>query len=76
LCHSSAVNVQAWRFYANVSASILGLGLNPTQGQVQNAICDDLAHNHATRPQEVNGYRLATVYYGWNFNVDVTTLTC
>src|SRR5690348_2581004 len=52
LCSSGAVNVQAWRFYASVSASVLGIGLNPTQGQVENAICDDLAHNHATRPEE------------------------
>jgi len=76
LCHSGAVNVEAWKFYANVSASILGLGLNPTQGQVQGAICDDLAHNHASRSQEVSGYKLATAYYGWTFNVDPMTLIC
>ncbi len=33
LCASGAVNVQAWQFYASVSASILGLGLNPTRPQ-------------------------------------------
>jgi hypothetical protein len=76
LCHSGAVNVQAWRFYANVSASILGLGLNPTPGQVQGAICDDLAHNHATRPQEASGYRLASAYYGWSFSTDPLQVTC
>ena len=76
LCHSGALNVQAWRFYASVSASVLGLGLNPTQGQVQSAVCDDLNHNHATRTEEVSGYKLATVYYGWNFNLDPARITC
>ena len=76
LCRGGEVNVQAWQFYAEVSASILGLGLNPTAGQVQAAICDDFRHGHATKPQEVSGYKLATVYYGWNFNVDPSQLTC
>ena len=76
LCSSGAVNVQAWRFYASVSASVLGIGLNPTQGQVENAMCDDIAHNHASRPEEVNGYKLAATYYGWSFNLDPATVTC
>lgn len=76
LCHSGAVNVLAWKFYAGVSASILGLGLNPTQGQVVAAICDDINHNHATRPEEASGYKLAATYYGWTFNLDASTLTC
>ena len=76
LCSTGAVNVQAWRFYASVSASVLGIGLNPTQGQVENAMCDDIAHNHASRPEEANGYKLAATYYGWSFNLDPATVTC
>ena len=76
LCHSGALNVQAWRFYATVSASILGLGLNPTEGQAESAICDDLKHNHATTSEETSGYKLASTYYGWTFNIDVTKVTC
>ena len=76
LCKSGAVNVPAWRFYAEVSASILGLGLNPTQGQVQGAICDDFKHNHASKTAETSGYRLATAYYGWAFNVDPAQMSC
>ena len=76
LCHNGAVNVNAWRFYATVSASVLGLGLNPTAGQVQSAICDDFAHNHATKIEETNGYKLASTYYGWTFNIDPAKLTC
>jgi hypothetical protein len=75
-CTSGALNVTAWRFYADISASVLGLGLNPTEGQVVNAVCDDLAHNHATRVQEASGYRLAVAYYGWAFNVDVSKVSC
>jgi hypothetical protein len=76
LCRGGEVNVQAWQFYAEVSASVLGLGINPTAGQVQAAICDDFKHGHATRPEEANGYKLATAYYGWNFNIDATRVTC
>ena len=76
LCKSGALNVQAWFFYKNVSASVLGIGLNPTEGQVESAICDDLNHNHATRVEEANGYKLAATYYGWSFAVDVTKVTC
>jgi hypothetical protein len=76
LCKSGAVNVQAWKFYSSISASVLGIGLNPTQGQVENAACDDINHNHATRPEEASGYKLAATYYGWSFNVDPTKLPC
>ena len=70
LCRSGAVNVLAWNFYSTISASILGLGLNPTQGQAESAVCDDIAHNHATRPEEQDGFKLAATYYGWSFAVD------
>jgi len=76
LCRSGALNVQAWFFYKSVSASILGLGLNPTEGQAESAICDDLNHNHATRVEEASGYKLAATYYGWTFVVDVTKVSC
>jgi hypothetical protein len=75
-CKSGALNVQAWFYYKSVSASVLGLGLNPTEGQVESAICDDLKHNHATRTEEASGYRLARLYYGWTFNIDVASLSC
>jgi hypothetical protein len=76
LCSSGAVNVQAWTFYSSISASILGLGLNPSPAQPQAAMCDDLAHNGATRVQEVSGYRLAAAYYGWTFTFDPTRVSC
>jgi hypothetical protein len=76
LCHSGAVNVQAWKFYAAISASILGLGLNPTEGQAEAAFCDDIKHNNATRPEEASGYKLAATYYGWTFSLDPAKVTC
>jgi hypothetical protein len=75
-CSNGNLNVRAWQYYASISASVLGLGLNPTQGQAEAAICDDLKHNHATRAEESSGYRLARLYYGWTFDIDVTNLTC
>jgi hypothetical protein len=76
LCKSGALNVKAWQFYADISASVLGLGLNPTEGQVVAAICDDFHHNHATVAEETSGYRLATAYYGWTFTIDVGKVSC
>jgi hypothetical protein len=76
LCSYGAVNVQAWRFYSSVSASVLGLGLNPTQGQVVAAMCDDIKHNHAIGPEEASGYKLAAAYYGWTFNFDPAKVSC
>jgi hypothetical protein len=76
LCKSGAVNVRAWQFYTGVSSSVLGLGLNPTQGQVESAICDDFKHGHATRVEEASAYKLATAYYGWTFNLDVSKVSC
>jgi hypothetical protein len=76
LCKTGALNVQAWFFYKSVSASVLGLGLNPTEGQVESAMCDDINHNHATRVEEASGYKLASTYYGWSFAIDVTKVSC
>jgi hypothetical protein len=76
LCKSGALNVRAWQFYAGVSSSVLGLGLNPTQGQVESAMCDDFKHGPATRVEETSAYKLATTYYGWTFNIDVSKVSC
>ena len=75
-CSTGALNVQAWTYYSTISASILGLGLNPSPAQPQSAMCDDIQHNGASRAQEPSGYRLAKAYYGWTFDVDPNKLTC
>jgi hypothetical protein len=75
-CRNGAVNVLAWKYYSEISESILSLGQNPNEGQPQSAICDDIAHNGATRATEVSGYRLAAAYYGWTFTFDPAKVTC
>ena len=75
-CSNGALNVQAWTYYSTISASILGLGLNPNPAQAPSAMCDDIQHNHAKRSQETSAYRLARLYYGWTFNLDPNTVTC
>jgi hypothetical protein len=72
LCRGGEVNVVAWKHFAEVSNTVLGLGQNPTQGQVEGALCADLRLNHATPPIEGNGYQLAKAYYLWNFMTDPT----
>ena len=75
-CHSGALNVLAWSYYGAISSSILSLGLNPSSGQPQSAMCDDIAHNGAKAVQEANAYKLAAAYYGWSFTFDPTKVTC
>jgi len=75
-CRDGAVNVLAWKFYSDISQSILGLGQNPNEGQPQAAMCDDIAHNGATSATEVSGYRLAKAYYAWTFTFDPTKVKC
>jgi hypothetical protein len=72
LCRGGEVNVLAWRHYADVSNTVLGLGQNPTQGQVEGALCADLRLHHATASIESSGYRLAKAYYLWSFLTDPT----
>jgi hypothetical protein len=72
LCRGGEVNVMAWRHYADVSNTVLGLGQNPTQGQVEGALCADLRTNHATPSIETSGYQLAKAYYAWSFATDPT----
>ncbi len=75
-CHDGAVNVLAWAYYGAVGVSIMSLGLNPSSGQPQAAMCDDMAHNGAKPSQEANAYRLAAAYYGWSFTFDPTKVAC
>jgi hypothetical protein len=75
-CHDGAVNVLAWAYYGAVGVSIMSLGLNPSSGQPQAAMCDDMAHNGAKPSQEANAYRLASAYYGWSFTFDPTKVAC
>jgi hypothetical protein len=72
LCRGGELNVQAWRHYKDVSNTVLGLGQNPTQGQVEGALCADIRLNHATPPIESSGYVLAKAYYSWSFQTDPT----
>jgi hypothetical protein len=72
LCRGGEVNVQAWRHYKDVSNTVLGLGQNPTQGQVEGSLCADIRLNHATPSIESNGYVLAKAYYSWSFPTDPT----
>jgi hypothetical protein len=75
-CSTGALNIQAWTYYSTIGASILSLGLNPSPAQPQSAMCDDIAHNGASRSQEAAAYRLAKAYYGWTFDFDPTKVSC
>jgi hypothetical protein len=76
LCHDGAVNVLAWRFYSGLSGSLFRLGADTTQAFAEAAMCDDLDHDHATRPEEADGFKLASTYHGWTFLIDTAHDPC
>lgn len=75
-CRGGEVNVLAWKFYAGVTPTVLGLGLHPTQAQVEAGLCHDGRAGPATRVELMYGYEIAAAYYGWKFAIDPGNPTC
>jgi hypothetical protein len=65
-CQDGAIDVEAWKHYATLARSILGLGSSATRAQVVSALC--AARSTASTPILIDAYRLAFVYYGWSFS--------
>ena len=76
LCRDGGVNELAWRFYAPSSDSLFRLPADADQVLEEGAVCDDLDHNHATRPQEADAFELVSAYHGWHFLVDTAHDPC
>lgn len=75
-CGNSALNVLAWNALAAQEPSVMKLGYQTSQAEVQAAICKDANVADADSsaiisvPLESTAYRLAALYYGWNFNLN------
>jgi hypothetical protein len=71
-CSASTLNSQAWQYFANGNLLVLSAGPDATPGRVRQAICSDLQGNSSTTiPKETQAYQLATLYYGWDFALEL-----
>lgn len=79
-CSNGALNVLAWNALAAQEPSVMKLGYQASQAQVQAAICKDANAADAdssaiiSAPLESTAYHLAALYYGWNLSIDPTAI--
>jgi hypothetical protein len=72
-CRGGAINVQAWRFYAGLTPSVLAAGSKATSSEAYAALCRDA---YVTNVEREYGFELAAAYYGWKFSLDPTRVSC
>jgi hypothetical protein len=70
-CTNGNINVLAWRHYAKTDPLVMTLGPNATPETAGAAMCADIK-GETTTSREEETYRIAAVYYGWNFALDPT----
>jgi hypothetical protein len=63
-CQGGALNVAAWRFFAQLRPLVMSLGPFATLAEIEKAICAG-GSQHITLPEEESAYALAAEYYGW-----------
>ncbi len=79
-CSGNEINVQAWNALAALEPRVMKLGYSPTATQVEQAICFDGNDANVdsspiiSAPLESSIYTLASLYYGWHFNINPTAL--
>jgi hypothetical protein len=75
-CTNGDLNVLAWNALSALEPTVMKLGYNASQSQVESAICVDanVADLDSTpaisEPLEASAYALASLYYGWSFNLN------
>jgi hypothetical protein len=74
LCNNGALNILAWKYFVPLAPRVLGAGPAASLKSVQLALCRDVSPTHATIPQELSAYTLASAYYGWSFSADPTDI--
>jgi RNA polymerase sigma-70 factor, ECF subfamily len=65
-CTNNGVNVLAWQAYEKWQPLVMTLGPGPSPGQLELAMCSDVASRGLSANQEVNVEQLASRYYGWS----------
>jgi hypothetical protein len=66
-CPDGSLNVRAWQHHARTDRFVMRLGPDATPEDVGRAMCSDLDRAATTIPQEEEAYRLAAIYYGWDY---------
>ncbi len=75
-CSNGDLNVLAWKALAALEPTVMKLGYTSSQSQVMSAMCTDInvANQDATsalsEPVEASAYQLASLYYGWHYNIN------
>lgn len=79
-CSNGDLNILAWDAISAQEPTVIKLGYSPTLSQLESSMCADaraanLDHNIAVyTPLEATAYELASLYYGWNFNINPRTV--
>jgi prepilin-type N-terminal cleavage/methylation domain-containing protein len=66
-CPNGDLNSTEWNALAALEPSVFKLGYSVNIGQVQTALCSDVAAN-ISNPIELTVYQIASLYYGWSFS--------
>lgn len=64
-CSSGALNVLAWRFFAQLNPLVMSLGPSATLADVKGALCAGAGGGNITLPEEDSAYSLAAAYNDW-----------
>ena len=72
-CMNGALNVLAWEHYSQeFDPFVMRMGSDATPITVGRAMCSDLDRAGTTISEEEDVYRVAAIYYGWEFAIDPT----
>jgi hypothetical protein len=73
-CSNGDLNVLEWNALSALEPSVMTLGYNATESQVESALCSDAgdsdsdANTNASNIIETTTYQISALYYGWNFS--------
>jgi hypothetical protein len=79
-CSNGDLNATEWNTLATLEPSVLSLGYSATASQVQTALCNDVkvtqsdANTNNASAIEGTVYQIASLYYGWSFSPDPSTV--
>lgn len=69
-CPDGRPNLAADRYYRQMHLRVLTLGPDATPGQVDDAVCADLATGKSTFPLEARAVELADAEQAWHFGIN------
>lgn len=79
-CGNNLININDWNAIAALEPKVLTLGYQPSLTEVENTICLDanISNTYSdvtiNAPLEANAVQLASLYYGWNYTLNVANI--